>query len=88
MTYSTSNGNTFTVGNGEEIGASIDPQESCWLTVGATGTKDFEMTDYIDKKSAYGITISTDTPGGYRIYAQNDNDYTITVSGVVNISKV
>ena len=48
----------------------------------------FTVGNGVDKKDVYGITISTDTPGGYRIYAQNDNDYTITVSGVVNISKV
>lgn len=83
-TYFMPDGSSFVVGNGEEITCSIGPNKACNMTIGATGTKTFEKTAYVDMKNYYGVAIGTTTKGSYKFYAANrDNGFSITVDGAV-----
>lgn len=82
VTYSMPGGGYFVVGDGEQITCSIGPNQACILTVGAIGTKSFEIMNEVDMSSYYGITIGTDTKGTYKFYCANrNNDFDITVDG-------
>lgn len=86
VTYSMPNGASFLVAPGESVTCQIGPNRACWLTVGASGTKNYEKTVYVDFLNYYGITVGTTTEGSYKFYAANyDNDFTVTVSGIVRV---
>ena len=83
-TYFMPDGSSFVVGTGEEITCSIGPDKACNMTIGATGTKTFEKTAYVDMKNYYGVAIGTTTKGSYKFYAANrNNGFSITVDGGV-----
>lgn len=86
VTYSMPNGASFLVAPGESVICSIGPNKACWLTVGASGTKNYNNKVYVDFQNYYGVTVGTSTEGSYKFYAANyDNDFTITVSGSVSV---
>lgn len=85
-TYFMPDGSSFVVADGETILFSIEPNKVCWLTFGATGTKEFRDSAYVDKKKYFGVTIGTTTPGSYKFFAENtDNGFDVTVDGTIGI---
>lgn len=85
-TYFMPDGSSFKVDDGEEIIFSIEPDKACWLTFGSTGTKDYTNSAYVDKKTWFGVTIATDTPGSYKFFAENtENGFDITVDGSIQV---
>lgn len=80
VTYSDA-GNSFRVDSGEELYFSIEPSESVSVTIGATGSNNFEITEYVDLAIYGGIAIGTDKVGSYKCYVQNKNSYDFDING-------